>query len=108
MILLMLKKFGERNKMTNEKLENNLNQIKNNLFGNLAGKVNIINTNKETALFTRKIEFGTIPLYFEYDVNKNEINKIYLNSYRNRKKVIYDRKQKILNSEELKKYNLIK
>lgn len=94
--------------MTNEILENNLNQIKNNLFGNLAGKVSTISANKEIALFTRKIEFGSTPIYFEYSLKKDEINKIYLNSKKNRKKIIYSKNPEILNSEELKKYNLIK
>lgn len=94
--------------MTNKILEDNLNQIKNDLFGNLAGKVSAMSMNKETAFFTRKIEFGSMPLYFEYSLKKNEINKIYLNSKKNRKKVIYDANKNILNSQELKKYDLIK
>lgn len=86
-------------------ISQNLNKIKRKLFGDLAGRVRTFTITPEKAVFRRKTEFGDNYLYVGYNFKDQKVTKIiYTNG--EKKKILYDGKQKILDSEELKKHNL--
>jgi len=70
---------------------NEINSIKNKLFGNLEAEI-IKNTKEPDKItFKRKTNFGKTRIYVEYNFKENSINKIY-SKFKGEEKIIYNGK----------------
>lgn len=69
----------------------NLNELKEKIFKDLADRVKTISANQETITFMRRTNFGVTRVYFEYNIKEGKFNQMYVGSPKN-KKIIYEGK----------------